>query len=57
MLTQADFTATKQAEGAAKRAERAAYAATAASGEEAVEDIANLMHDGACEKHRTSQKP
>ena len=50
----------KKAEGAAKRAERAAAkAAAAASDANQGENIANLMHDGTCEKHNDcpSDKP
>ena len=51
-MTNDAFVAAKKAEGAAKKAERAAAKAAAAAASDASqgENIANLMHDGTCEK-------
>ena len=60
-MTNDAFVAAKKAEGAAKRAERAAAKAAAAAATQASsgQDIANLMHDGTCQKHNDcpSDKP
>jgi len=49
-MTNDAFVAAKKAEGAAIKAERAADRATAAIATSSDQGIANLMHDGSCEK-------
>jgi len=58
-LDKCKFIDQKKAEGAAKKAERAAAKAEAAAAASTGEGIAELMHDGTCERHKDcpSDKP